>query len=702
MPASPGPWRRAIFLILLTLVTTGLMFLALVIPFAARLSETALRVGDVATQEILAPYNLTFESQVLTDNQRENAIKSVRSVFSPADPNVGRKQLEGLRSALSFITSVRADTFATPDQQLSDLATLEGIRLPGETALDILGLSDGRWQTVQQEAIVVLEQVMRNTIRTDQLETARQSLPALVTLSLTSQQAAIVVELSNAFVAANSFFDETATQNAIQKARDAVEPVERTFIANEVIIQRGQVMTDIDVEALTAFNLPQSPVNWQDLVSAIVLPVLITAFFIVYISRHPVLAQDIRAITIGAILLLVFLFVGRMTIPGHTVLPYLFPVAAFGLTLAALFGIEFGLFAVLPLGLLLTFGLPNALDLSFFYIVSSSFGILVLRRGHRLTLFFWAAVAIAISGSMVVIAYRLPQPTTDWVGLATLSGVSSLNGAVSAGVGILLQYALAQFLGRVTALQLVELSRPDHPLLKFILTDAPGTYQHSLQVASLAEQAAERIGADALLTRVGAMFHDAGKAKNPGFFIENQLAGAINPHHNIPHQASAEIIIQHVAEGLELARKYRLPRQIQAFITEHHGTQLTRYQYVSAVEAAGGDESQVDKNQFRYPGPRPQSRETALLMLADGCEARVRADRPKDEDELRTVIRAVIDDRIKNGQLEDTELTLKDLQDVVSAFVASLRGVYHPRIQYPTLEKPAQGETVPPERPTKP
>jgi len=258
-----------------------------------------------------------------------------------------------------------------------------------------------------------------------------------------------------------------------------------------------------------------------------------------------------------------------------------------------------------------------------------------------------------------------------------------------------LQYFLAQILGLTTPLQLLEISRPDFPLLQFFLRNAPGTYQHSLQVANLAEQAAENIGADALLTRVGALFHDVGKAVNPTFFIENQAHGNINTHDDLEPAESSAAITQHVLEGVKLARKHRLPRRIDDFILEHHGTMLTRYQYSKAVEAAGGDESKVDADQFRYPGPPPRSRETALLMLADGAEARVRAGRPSNEDELREIVRSTIEHVQSTGQLDRTQLTLNDLNTITESFVTTLRGSFHPRIEYPKAKDAPAAQDVP-------
>ncbi|MCZ2120706.1 MAG: HDIG domain-containing protein [Anaerolineales bacterium] len=248
--------------------------------------------------------------------------------------------------------------------------------------------------------------------------------------------------------------------------------------------------------------------------------------------------------------------------------------------------------------------------------------------------------------------------------------------------------------GHATSLQLLDLSRPDFPLLQFFLRSAPGTYQHSLQVANLAEQAAEKIGADPLLTRVGAQFHDIGKALNPAFFIENQVEGSINKHEDISPEESAATIIRHVTDGVNLAKKHRLPRRLQDFILEHHGTLITRYQYTQAMEAANNDATKVDVEQFRYPGPRPRSRETALLMLADATEARARAEKPASDEDLRTLVRSVIETVQRFHQLDDTLLTLRDLSQITESFVTTLRGTYHPRIQYPNAKVPDQDTTL--------
>lgn len=679
-------FQHSLFVALILIISAALAMVALIMPLLVRMISPSLEVGQVAAQDYRASSTISFTSDVLTEQRREAAAQAVLPVYTAPDTSIARQQLEHLRAALAYVTTVRADNYASSKQKLDDLSALDDIHLSQDTATAILALSDSRWQAVQQEAIVVLEQVMRNTIRADRLEEARSSVPTLVSLSLPEQQAAIVAELAAAFIAPNSLYSESLTEAARQKASDSVTPVTRTYIAGETVVQRGQVLSAADVEALQKMGLIQPEQQWQDYVSSSALVLLMMAFIGFYLRREPKVLRDARSLTLLTLLFLGFLLAARLVIPGHTVIPYAFPLAAYSLLVAALFSSELALITSLPLAIMAAFGLPNALDLTLYYTMGSLFGVLALGRARRLSSFFWAGAGIFVSSGLVVLVFRLTQPTTDLIGLATLTGAALFNGLATASITLLLQFFLAQLLGMMTPMQLMDLTRPDHELLQMILREAPGTYQHSLQVANLAEQAAERIDADTLLVRVGALYHDVGKTLNPVFFIENQVPGFLNPHNDLEPADSAAIIIRHVTDGLELARKHRLPRRICDFISEHHGTMLTQYQYVNAIKAANGDEDQVDIEQFRYPGPRPQTRETAILMLADGSEARIRAEKPKEETELRRLIKDTIDGRVACGQLDDTDLTLNDLSEILESFTATLRGIYHPRVKYPKLE----------------
>jgi hypothetical protein len=528
---------------------------------------------------------------------------------------------------------------------------------------------------------------MRGTIREGYLEDARRSIPALVSFSLPDEQAGIVSELVSIYVVPNSFYSEELTEQRRETARSAVTAVRRSFVTGETVVERGKVITAADLEALSQLGLLGGEDPTLNFLNALTILGVTLSVTILFLYRQTKILNNPRHVTYMVVIYLVFLYITRLIIPGNVILPYLFPVAGFGMLLATLFGPSVGIALSVPFSFLVTYNLPNAFEVTMYYILSTMFSVLILGRGQRITAYFWAGFGAAGMGAATILSFRLLDPFTDITGLTTLLGVAFVSGIISTALTVLLQFFLAQLLGMSTALQLLELSRPDRPLLRHLLLTAPGTYQHSLQVANLSEQAAEMIGADALLTRVGALYHDIGKTTHPQYFIENQVPGSPNIHSAISPEESAQVIIGHVLDGLELAKKYQLPERIVDFIAEHHGTSVTRYQYIMAVKAADGDEDQVDISEYRYPGPRPRSRETALVMLADGCEARARAERPKTEQEIRTLIKEIIETKMGEGQLDETAMTTQDLNQVVNSFSATLRGIYHPRIEYPKLEK---------------
>lgn len=662
-------------------------FAALILPIAIRPSSYPLQVGAVANQDIQAPQSLTFTSTLLTEQAHKEAELNVNKIYLPADPTIARNQIERLRIVLNYLTSIRLDIYSNNEQKTGDMTSISDVNLTTALAEQILELSDSRWEAVQQESLSVLEQVMRNTIREDGVIEARRNLPSLVSFTFPPDQASIVVGIVAQFVTANSLYSTELTDEAIQKAREAVTSVERRFVTGQTIVQRGQIITPLIWEALNEFGLIQPQRESHKMIASGVLVFIVGGFIAVYFNRRRSgLMRNLRSLLVISILFILFIYGARLLIPNRTVIPYLFPIAAFGMTIAGFFSIEVGLVFTLAMSVLAAYGLTNTLDLTVFYIMTSLFSVLVLGKGRRLASFFWSGIAIGFAGSAVILAYRLPDTITDWIGIATLIVSSFANGLGAASLTLLLQYLFSQYLGITPAIQLMEIARPDHPMLQYMLRYAPGSYQHSLQVANLAEQAAEIIGADAMLVRVGAIYHDVGKAANPSFFIENQVPGNLNPHDDLDPQISAATIIRHVADGVQLSRKFRLPPRIQDFIREHHGTLLTRYQYTKAVQAAGGNPAEVDTELYRYPGPRPQSKETALLMLADGCEARARAELPRTDEELREIIKKVFDYCQGEGQLDDTSLTLRDLTIAKESFLSTLKNIYHPRIQYPELQ----------------
>ena len=688
--------KRIVFFRALILGIAALaVFATLVLPLALRPDALPLAVGDVAPRDLQAPYAHEYISEIRTEDARENAALSVARVYTPTDTSVAREQIDNLRGTLLYIVTVRADEYASPEEKFSDLIELKDIALNEKTINNILALSDAEWERIQQEALSVLEQVMRNSIREGGLTSVQYSVSSRVSLALSEEQAQIVSELVRAFIMPNSLYSDELTEASRISARDAVEPIVEQYKAGERIVSSGQIISPADLEALEKLGLIQSQENWLKYVGAGALILTLTLFLWLYFSRRPsLLLKNMRSIISTAIIFLLFLVIARLTIPNHAITPYLYPLPAFGLLIATLFGTDTAFALAFSLSLLTTFGLSSTFDLTAYYLVSSLIGIMVLGKAQQVWSFLKAGIVISLVGMAMLLAYWFPFATTDLIGITTLAAAAVFNGIASASLTLLLQFFLAQALGLTTTLRLLEISRPDAPLLQFFLRAAPGTYQHSLQVANLAERAAEKIGADALLVRVGAFFHDVGKAENPQFFIENQPHGNINTHENLAPEESAEIIIRHVADGVKLGRKHRLPSRLIDFILEHHGTNITRYQYVQALKNNNGDISKVDIEKFRYPGPAPRSRETALLMLADGTEAITRAENPQTEEELRSAVHKIFDNVQKSGQLKNTKLTLRDIFLINESFVSTLRGTLHTRVKYPKAKNlTASGDT---------
>ncbi len=673
--------------ILILIITCILVYLCLVLPDVINQANMPVAVGEVANQDILAPYSITYESKVYTERARMEAAAAVPPVYLPPDPSIARRQLETLNSILYYISTVRNDPYATREQKLEDLEALSEIKLNPSISAQILNLDDQTWQNIDKEARRVLELVMRDTIRNENVAQIRSNLPAVIDFSFPTEQAQVIIALVSPLIVPNSLYSEEQTNLAREQARATIEPISRQIIAGEVIVRRGQIIREEDLEALNIFGLAK-PSNQTDqyITNAIMVGVLATLSILYFNRRQEQEFYNPKHLAIIAITFVVFLGLGRFLVVDRTIVPYLYPVAAFGLTLSIIYNFEFGTLISLFLSILLAFGKNREAELALFYLLPTLVGMLTIGRARHIGTFIGSGFVTGLLGMAVVAAFRLGDVYTDMVGLSTLVIASLVNGLLSGSFALLLQFIFAQVLDIPTTLQLIDISRPDHPLLQYILQNAPGTYQHSLLVANLCEQAAGAIGADRLLIRVGALFHDCGKANNPQFFVENQIKDKIDAHDDLDPATAAATIIQHVPDGVTLAKKYRLPSRIIDFIREHHGTMVTVYQYSQAIAMAENPE-EVDKSLFTYPGPKPQSRETAILMLADGTEARARADAPHTDEELRELIQKSIAMYKDANQLEETDLTLKDLKTIEDSFFETLQRSYHPRIKYPQVQK---------------
>ncbi len=682
-PTESTGWGRVLRAFLFGLLFVALSTGALVMRFPPG-EQVTLSVGDVSPTDIRSPRQRTFISEVLTQRARAEAEASVPDVYDPPEKRVARQQIARAQEVLAYIDAVRRDPLATDEERIAYLKAIADVPLDDEVAADILSLSEAAWQQVSEETVRVLDLVMREEIRETWLEDKRRTVPARVSLALDETQTDVVVALVRGLMRPNSFYNAAKTAELRRQKAESIEPVSRTIEAGEVILRAGDIVDELDVEALEALGLRESELNWREVAQAAAFLALITLLGWLYLGRtYPQVWDSLPQAALLTVLLVAFVFLARVMVPGHVVLPYLFPLAGLSLLLGAMLHIQVGVTGALMLTLVAGYLSQGALEVMVYLLTGGLLAPLSVRRVGRLNSFLWVGVYVALAQGVAILAFRLPTENYDWLGLATLLAAGVANGAFSSSLTLLGMFLLGSLFQVTTPLRLMELARPTHPLLNQLLMKAPGTYNHTLLISNLAEQAAEAIGADAQLARVGAYYHDIGKTLRPYFYVDNQFDGS-NVHEQLDPQTSAQIVISHVTDGLELGRKYRLPKRVLAFIPEHHGTMLVRYFYCQACEEAGGCEN-VDESLFRYPGPKPQSKETAIVMLADGCEALVRSEHPTTPQEVDALVQRIIRERIEEGQLDECDLTMRDLDEIRQAFVGVLQGLYHPRVRYPKM-----------------
>lgn len=675
-------WRIILlaFLCICSLIIIGL-------PISLRSSPYALKVGDVTFQDIRAPRSFSYTSEILTNQARDVAEKSVQPVFIPADPLDARRQFEYLKQSIEAIEVIRLMDDLTLDQKIQRLKDDPVLSFDDDTARYCFSTTYTKWIQIKSESYRVFELIIRNQINSDQLENVKSNIPNFIGYAFSEKDVQLISHLISPFITVNSVYSNEMTNEAVQTAREKVIPVVRSYTTGEMIVFSGQVITPIIFETLQYLGLVQQRDEPLDLLSAaflIIGSLMVPALYLRQ-ARKPV-SDDVSALILVSILFIIFLLVAKLVITNHTVLPFLFPIAAFGLVISSLFDYELGVIGFIPLCILVCYLLSNNLELVVYYLLTGTISIFILGKGRRLITFFMTGMGIGIIGSSIILVFRLTSGFINIEEIITLVGVAFLNGLGTISLTLLLQNYTALLLGRTTALQLMDLSRPDHPLLQFLLLKAPGTYQHSIQAANLAEQAARAVRADPLLARVGALYHDIGKTSNPAFFIENQERGEIDTHVDMDPRDSANIIIRHVKEGVTLAKKYGLPPQIINFITEHHGNTVARFQYMQMLNQNASQKRKIDTKKFTYPGQPPRTRETAILMLVDGCEARARAEKPRTESSLRKMVKETIEYYIKEQQLDNVNLTLRDLKLIEDSFVYTLSNVSHKRIQYPDFK----------------
>jgi len=684
---SRGPvnTRARLRLSLFALLMGALIFIVQVVDFPGA-GSVKVEVGEPSPKTVVSPISTSYTSEVLTNEAREQARQNVPPIYDLPDTRVARRQIARAQDVIAFITQVRNDPYAPRERKIAWLRAIPELHLSEEQAATILALSDEEWKRVTKEALRILGIVMQREIREGEEQKARRSVPSLISLELNEDEAAVVEALVSGLIVANTFYNEEATQRAQEEAAQQVQPVQRTIEAGEVLIREGERVTDLDIEALKQAGVLQRTRNWYDYLAALIFAAILDGVIVVFINfrRRDFWQENLPPLLLGSIFAL-FILAAKLLIPMHPMFGYLFPLASMAMLIGSLIDLPIAILMSAVHVILVSQFAAGGVALLIYLFLGAVVGALALGKAERLNSFVRAGLWVIVVNLLVMLVAQLPiLSTLDNQTLIELAFSGAVNGIFASSFTLVIFYLLGQLFGVTTSLQLLEISRPNHPLLRQLLLKAPGTYHHTLLVSNMAEEAAVAIGADSLLTRVGSYYHDIGKITRPYFFIENNTDGE-NPHDRLDPYTSARIIISHVSDGVELAEKYHLPQAIIDFIREHHGTTRVEYFYHKAVQMADNPNA-VDESAFRYPGPKPHTRETAILMLADSCEATVRAMHPRSREEMLEIIRSVINRRLMSGQLDRSPLTLRDLTLIAEAFARVLQGIHHPRVKYPGEE----------------
>jgi putative nucleotidyltransferase with HDIG domain len=674
-------------LLLCALFVVAGLSVTLALPSIPR--SAPLATGMVCTHDVLAPRRVTYISRLLTEAEQARAEAAVEPIFT-VDGNVARQQLTRVRQIFSYITSIRQDAHASSEDKGRWIAKMSDLVLPASVITDVLTLDELAWQGVSSEVIYLLDRLMRDGVQEDQLSEVRAKVPQLVSYALSPEQVDVVAAFVRSLLKPNSFFDEQQTEEKRRQARNAVQPVQYVIERGQAVLRQGDIVAPLHLEQLAALGLQPTDPEWHRLVSMALFVVALVSTLSLYMwQAHREMLHHRGRMILLSLLIVVTGAAAKFTIPGHVLLPYFFPLAAIAMLVSVLLDTQLSIMVTATISLFVGFVSGGSLDLTAYALLGSLVAALVVSRLERLSTFAWAAVAIAVVNSIVVLSFRLFGWGYDPVGLLQLLGASIANGILSASLTFTSFFWLGGIFGITTPLQLLELARPTHPLTRRLLLEAPGTYHHSLIVGNLGERAAQLVGADPLLVRVAALHHDVGKVLRPYFFVENQASGE-NYHQQLDPKTSAEIIISHVKDSLELARKHRFPKKVFDIIAQHHGTTSVGfgYFYQQACKEAEGEE--INEADFHYPGPRPRSKEAAIVMLADSVEAAVRASAPGSSGEMERIVRKITNDRLVSGELDECDLTLRDLDSIRGAFIDVLRGVFHLRLEYPEKDSMTQ------------
>lgn len=641
--------------------------------------------NGISKKDIIAQKTITVVDVKRTEQHKREIAQKIEPVLAPAEDDFIKNNLATLQNSIYQVREKDAP-IATKKDELGLLFDIsEGYKK--EYVINYMLKSNNRnIQQVFDKATLTLNNILGVGITEKDYE--KYNIDRIIrrnqVSNVSKNQLTVITALLEQVIVPNLVIDESATEIARKNAQNMVKPFEVVFQKGDKILFEGEPVTKLKRDALRQAGFNVLELDYKGVIGIFALVMLGTLAFLKYMKAFERHYLESNHVMIAAVLSLLFVMIAALIPTGFS--PYMLPLPAFIIILAIFTNprIAFMGASILLAILAISFEYNIQFVVAFILInLISMIGISQVKFSRRFDL-IKTGIEIAVASFVIVLSiYLLEKCLVDIDNALIIRDVSFvfLNGILSGVIALGLLPLLESAFRIITPYGLAELADHNQPLLKRLQFEAPGTYHHSLMVSNLCEAAAEAVGANPILARVGAFYHDIGKLKRPLFFVENQsYFGIENPHSKLNPRLSKMVITAHPKDGVELAREYGLPPIIFNFILQHHGEGLASYFYTQAIAEEGAEN--VKEEQFRYTGPKPNMKETAILMIADAVESAVRSLKTPSSEEIEAIIDKIIIERLNDGQLSDSPLTLRDIKTIAATFNRILRGMQHNRIKY--------------------
>lgn len=685
------------------LIIAGTVYLALVtflLSSSLFVNRPDIRPGDISPVFITAPWPKVIEDQAQWQKDQEAAASKVPDVIV-ADDNVINQMTNDLTDAFTSLRTIQADTQSDDPTKINKLkAIIPFSALPDDVLSRLLKIPLNSVTAAELDGGRVLIDVARDpksgALHSEDLPGLKDRMKvAIDQLNMSNDFKTMLDAFVDSKVTSPTLrVDNEQTEVAKNEAKARVPMPKYSYTTGEKIVGVGEKVSDQTYLVLQAYGLVQTMAPWKAAagIALVVLACMLSIFMYLYHYKHELFTKTSNFVLLGLVMVLV-LALGKGTIAldlgnYNNLLGFLIPLGWGSMVIAILLDSQLAIVVTSIMALFIgimvdpQFHTQNGLQVAIVTGLGGIAGVYSVSKLSQRSDLARAALYVGAANLAGVFAVWMISGLTP-KSLAVGAVLAAINGIIASVFTVGTLHWFESGFRITSSVRLLELSDPNHPLLRRLLTEAPGTYHHSILVGNLAEAAAEAVGANALLVRVGAMYHDVGKIKRPYFFIENQFSSD-NPHDKIAPTLSTLIITSHIKDGLEMAKEHKLPQPIQDIIEQHHANGLVTFFYHKAKE--GERPETVSEAEFRYDAPKPQTKEAALVCLADSVEAAVKSLKDSAPGQIPGLVRKIVKDKLNDGQLDECNLTFKDLSLISSAFDRVLSGIFHSRIEYPEIK----------------